>query len=303
MKFSQFAKTTVGALAALGGVALAYAFLQPRPRRWYAHPQELIAWPEPEAEARARFVPLAGGVNFRDAGGYATAAGHRVRRGKIFRSGNLAYLTAADLAQLETLGVRWVCDLRTEQEIALAPDRVPNGATYQNLPAYQKASAGEWLTTLFFRRAELDEVMAEGYVRLATQRAGIFGQALTQLADPQSAPVIFHCTAGKDRTGIVVALLLHILGVPEETILADYTMSNAHFDRILEVTQHDIKRMASVGITENETRPIMSVQAFYLRGLFNYLRGQYGSIENYLLGPAGVTDETLACLRENLVEV
>lgn len=303
MKFSQFAKTAVGALAALGGVALAYAFLQPRSRRWYAHPQELIAWPEPEAEARARFVPLAGGVNFREAGGYATAAGRRVRRGKIFRSGNLAYLTEADLAQLEALGVRWICDLRTEQEIAQAPDRVPNGATYQNLPAYQKASAGEWLTTLFFRRAELDEVMAEGYVRLATQRAGIFGQALTQLAHPHNVPAVFHCTAGKDRTGIVVALLLHVLGVPEETILADYTLSNAHFGRILEVTQHDIKRMASVGITENETRPIMSVQAFYLRGLFNYLRGQYGSIENYLRGPAGVADETLARLRENLLEV
>jgi len=302
MKFSQLIKTTLGALTVLGGVAVAYGFLQPRPRRWYAHPHNLIVWPEPEAEARARFLPLAGGINFRDAGGYATATGHRVRRGKIFRSGNLAYLTDADLAQLEALGVRWVCDLRTEQEIALAPDRVPNGALYQNLPAYQKTNAHEWLTTLFFRRAELDTVMAEGYVRLAAQRAKIFGQALTQLADPHNLPVIFHCTAGKDRTGIVVALLLHILGVPEETILADYTLSNAHFDRILEVTQHDIKRMASVGITPNETRPIMSVQAFYLRGLFHYLRGQYGSIEAYLRGPAGVTAETVARLRENLLE-
>jgi protein-tyrosine phosphatase len=108
--------------------------------------------------------------------------------------------------------------------------------------------------------------------------------------------------AGKDRTGIVVALLLHILGVPEEIILADYTLSNADFDRILEVTQHDIKRMASVGITENEMRPIMSVHVSYLRGLFQYLRGQYGSIEDYLRGPAGVSEATLARLRENLLE-
>lgn len=302
MKFSQLAKTTVGALTALGGVALAYVFLQPRARRTYAHPHELITWPEPEAEARTRFVPLTGGVNFRDAGGYVTAAGRRVRRGKIFRAGNLAHLTSDDLAYLEMVGVRWICDLRTEREVSIAPDKVPSGARYQNLPAYQKASTSEWLSTLFFRRAELDEVMAEGYVRLATQRATTFGLALTQLADPQFLPVIFHCMAGKDRTGIVVALLLHVLGVPDETIFADYTLSNADFDRIVEVTQHDIKRMASVGITENEMRPIMSVHVRYLRGLFQYLRGQYGSIENYLRGPAGVSEATLTRLRENLLE-
>ncbi|MBL8045685.1 MAG: tyrosine-protein phosphatase [Anaerolineales bacterium] len=302
MKFSQLAKTTLGALTALGGVALAYVVLQPRPRRTYAHPHELITWPEAEAEARARFLPLAGGVNFRDAGGYLTAAGRRVRRGKIYRAGNLAHLTEADLVALENLGVRWICDLRTEREIVIAPDKVPSGAVYQNLPAYQKASTREWLSTLFFRRAELDEVMAEGYVRLATQRAEIFGQALTQLADPNYLPVVFHCMAGKDRTGIVVALLLHILGVPEATILADYTLSNIDFDRILAVTQHDIKRMASIGISENEMRPIMSVHVSYLRGLFQYLRGQYGSIENYLRGPAGVSETTMARLRENLLE-
>jgi protein-tyrosine phosphatase len=144
--------------------------------------------------------------------------------------------------------------------------------------------------------------MAEGYVRLAMQRAEAFGAALTPLADMENLPVIFHCTAGKDRTGIVVALLLHILGVPEETILADYTLSNVHFEQILSVTQRDIKRMASVGITENEVRPIMSVHARYLRGLFHFLRGQYGSIENYLHGPAGVTAETMRRLRENLLE-
>lgn len=292
-----------GAATAAGLTALAYFWLTPRRRRLYPTAEALLALPEPEA-LTTRFVPLATAVNLRDIGGYPGLAGRRVRWGQVYRSGSLAALSPADVAALEALQLRWVCDLRTAREAEGAPDRLPADPTvrYEHRPAYVSAQTGERLRTLLFRRHELDAVMTEGYTRLADRRAPVFGELLHDLADPARRPALVHCTAGKDRTGIVIAFLLHLLGVSEAVILADYALTNAHYDRLLHAAREDMRRMARIGITENEARPVMTANPAYLQGLFDHLRARYGSVDAYLYGPAGVTEALTARLRAELLD-
>ncbi|MDW8325454.1 MAG: tyrosine-protein phosphatase [Anaerolineales bacterium] len=291
------------ALHALARATIALDRLSPRPRRIYPTADELLLLPEPDAIEK-RFVPLEGGVNLRDIGGYPTYDGRHVRWGRVYRSGTLSDLTDADLERLAALNLRLICDLRAAEEIERQPDRLPPtpGLVYVHLPTNAPTPLREWLHTLIFRRDALDEVVADSYIRLATTRAEALGAVLTRLAAPDALPALIHCTAGKDRTGIIIALLLHLLGVADDLILADYALSNAHYQRILRAARHDLKRTTSLGLTENEVRPAMTVNAAYLQRLFAHLRTEYGSIDRYLRNAAGLTEETLERLRTQLLE-
>lgn len=296
-------RLTRRALRALARATIALDRLAPRPRRVYPTAAELLILPEPDAVEK-RFLPLEGGVNLRDIGGYPTRDGRRVRWRQVYRSGTLADLTDADLERLAALNLRLICDLRAAAEIERQPDRLPPNPdlVYVHLPTNAPTPIRDWLHTLLFRRDALDEVVADSYLRLATTRAGALGAVLTRLAAPGSLPALIHCTAGKDRTGIVIALLLHLLGVSEDLILADYALSNAHYHRILHAARYDLKRTASLGITENEMRPAMTVNADYLRRLFAHLRAEHGSVDHYLRSAVGLTEETIERLRAHLLE-
>lgn len=291
------------ALRALARATIALDRLSPRTRRVYPTAAELLLLPEPDAIEK-RFVPLEGGVNLRDIGGYPTRDGRRVRWGRVYRSGTLSDLTDADLERLAALNLRLICDLRAAEEIERQPDRLPPtpGLAYVHLPTNAPTPLREWLHTLIFRRDALDEVVADSYIRLATTRAEALGAVLIRLAAPDALPALIHCTAGKDRTGIIIALLLHLLGVADDLVFADYALSNAHYQRILHAARHDLKRTASLGLTENEVRPAMTVNAAYLQRLFAHLRAEHGSLEHYLRNAAGLTEETIERLRAQLLE-
>ncbi len=248
-----------------------------------------------------RFVPLAGAVNLRDIGGYRTADGRRVRWGRVYRSGGLADLTADDLPALAGLGLKVVLDLRTPKEAGRYPDRLPGDVTYLNQPAYSDGNTAAWLRTLLFRRAELDEVMAENYVHLADTRAEYFGGLLRRLAEPDNQPALLHCTAGKDRTGLAIAFLLLVLGVPEDVVVADYSLSNLAYDQIMRAAREDVQRLRAIGITPEELRPVMSADPASLERLLDHLRARYGSVEAYLRDAAGVSAEVGQRLRDQLL--
>lgn len=249
-----------------------------------------------------RFLRLPGAVNLRDIGGYATRQGRRVRWGRVWRSGSLAGLPEASLAALAGLGLQEVCDLRTPHEVLRAPDRLPAGARWVHQPTYPDGRPAAWLGTLLFRRHQLDLVFRENYRRMADQRAPAFGQVLRRVAGAAGRPILIHCTAGKDRTGIAIALLLLVLGVPEETVVADYALSNLAYDAILAAAADDLRRAASVSIAPEELRPIMTADPLNLEGLLAHLQARHGSIEEYLLTAAGLTPAELADLRLHLLE-
>ncbi|MEM7799025.1 MAG: tyrosine-protein phosphatase, partial [Chloroflexota bacterium] len=177
-----------------------------------------------------RYFSLERVRNARDLGGYVTQDGRTVRWGKVFRTGTLGAATDQDLERLGEHGVKLVCDLRSNREVKELPDKVPDGTAYQRFPIHEDDPMREIFPKILFNRAELVEMMAVGYVRMADERPKAFGEILKQMADPDNLPILFHCTAGKDRAGITAALLLGLLDVPKETIIADYSLSNHAFE-------------------------------------------------------------------------
>ena len=170
--------------------------------------------------------------NFRDLGGYRAAAGRSVRWGRLYRSdslGKLAVASATDRQRFLDLGLRTVIDLRYPWEIE-ARGRVPEslGAAYHNLSiehrTYDQSALGPEVDTA--------TCLAERYAEVTLDGVAELRQALAVIAADDSGPLVFHCAAGKDRTGIVAALVLALLGVSEEDIVADFALTGLATDRL-----------------------------------------------------------------------
>jgi protein-tyrosine phosphatase len=250
--------------------------------------------------AAERILPLPGAVNFRDIGGYRTRDGRLTRWGRVYRAGALADLSEDEVAYLGRLGVRLSCDLRTPEETERQPDRLPPGATAMPRPIVGNVSRLRRVVTLYRKRHAIQEVLEAVYVVMLDQNGPIFAEVFHAAADPANLPLIVHCTAGKDRTGLAVALLLSALGVPEETVVADYTLSNYAFEVLAGRMQPEMRRLYSFGFGEVQLRPFLLAEARTMEGVLDYIRRRYGSLEWYLQ-KAGVTDETIDRARENLL--
>ena len=177
-------------------------------------------------QAPERRLPLEGASNFRDLGGYETEDGRTVRWRKVFRSGAMDRLSDGDLTQLHELGLRTICDLRHSEEQTIHPTRVAPQAppTIHSLPIRPRVAGN------YRERIEADDpdagdlardYMTEAYRCYVRDHAEAYRGLMQQLAEPANHPLVFHCAAGKDRTGFGAALILMTLGVPEETIFED----------------------------------------------------------------------------------
>src|SRR4051794_26473069 len=168
-------------------------------------------------------------MNCRDLGGYPTADGRVTRWGCVYRSDGLDQLTDADLDVLEAIGVRIVFDFRMDSEVDAAPSRLPDHPALkrQRLPIGD-AGPGESLMEMLLR-GDITEYTVEGvaeiYESILDDAAKEFGAVVAAAADPENHAVLFHCTAGKDRTGLMAMLLLGVLGVPDDVIISDYELT------------------------------------------------------------------------------
>jgi len=247
-----------------------------------------------------RVLPLALGVNFRDVGGYETAGGRAVRWGKVYRAGSLAELTDEDVDYLGWLGLRLSCDLRSPDEVAERPDRLPLGAVARHTAIAAEVGRLRRVVTLFRKRHRIQELLLDVYTVMLDQNGHIFADVIRAAADPANLPLVVHCTAGKDRTGLAVALLLLALGVPEETVIADYTLSNHAFDVLSGRMRPEMERLYAFGFGEVQVRPFLLAEARTLAGALAHLRRRYGSVEWYLLR-SGLDEATLERARETLL--
>jgi protein-tyrosine phosphatase len=180
-------------------------------------------------EPTQRLLPLVGAYNFRDLGGYPTSDGGMTRWGRLFRSDTLHELTESDLKILRDVGLRKVIDLRTATEVEETGRGLLENEpiSYLHLSVIQQPSEPE---TPPAPLADID--LADVYVHwLDTARAALV-PALCAVADPSSYPLVFHCAAGKDRTGVLAALALDIVGVDREVIVEDYVLTAGRMDLI-----------------------------------------------------------------------
>lgn len=180
--------------------------------------------------AHVRVLPLQGGRNFRDLGGYRTSDGRTVKWGLLYRSGEMHDLTPADYAYLQKLGIRTVCDFRDTRERTAEPTLWPAGQKPKVLSDDYALDIGGMMPPgdpATWTQDQVVRAMTASYPKLLDQFRGQYARMFAQLL-AGDAPLAFHCTAGKDRTGVAAALLLTALGVPRTTIVDDYLLSNQH---------------------------------------------------------------------------
>ncbi|MFE3443325.1 tyrosine-protein phosphatase [Nocardia sp. NPDC059180] len=227
-----------------------------------------------------RSLHLEGARNARDLGGYRTVDGRTVRTGLVFRTDQLDHLTPADLAELTRRNVRDVDDLRTVYERALAPDRVPAGAQANWYDVIGGAPLPDLVSSLAgggdMYRAFITAPGANAAFASVVRDVVENGQA------EDGGAVVFHCTAGKDRTGWTAAVLLTILGVDRATVTEDYLLSNEY-------------RGAAPGDLLN------GVEASWLDAAFDQAIAEYGSFDNYVRTGLGITDAEVATLKARLL--
>ena len=241
-----------------------------------------------------RDLGLASDPNLRDVGGYRTSDGQWVRMGVVYRSQALS-LSSADLATVDGLGITADYDLRTTAEIAQSPDVVPAGATYTNLNVMAGISITPTLTSAAAAEGYMQEI-EQDFVTNATARAG-FGELLTGIADSKG-PVLYHCTAGKDRTGWATAVLLTLLGVPQDTVMQDYLLSNTYYFDSAAV-QAELKAMPAAQATIYA--PLLEVRASYLQAGLAQVAAGYGSMYDYAVHGLGLSPQTISKLRAKLL--
>lgn len=217
-----------------------------------------------------RIVPLQGTVNFRDLGGYATAENRMVKRGLIYRSGDLDNLTDADLELLAGMGLKTIVDFRSREEIEAAPDRLPD--TIVNVH-YLEIDPGSIFALADVNTKTGPDLMCKLNVIFVNDTKAQYAAFFRILANAAEAPLLFHCSAGKDRTGYAAALFLAALGVDCETIFADYMLSDSYvkakYSRLLGKFP--------------ELLAVISVHREYLAAAFEEMNRAYGGVENYLV--------------------
>ncbi|GAA3302304.1 tyrosine-protein phosphatase [Streptomyces cinereospinus] len=241
-----------------------------------------------------RLIRLDGTANFRDAGGYRTTDGRWVKMGVVYRSDSLDKLTDADLAKLGRLGISVAYDLRSTSERAAAPDRLPTGTRYVVANVIGDDSP---VFTMPTTAAEAEQLMIEGErAMVSSEPAGAAYSTVFSGLVRDADGALYHCTAGKDRTGWASAALLTTLGVPRETVLADYLASN---DYRAEANAAALAAMPPAQAAVY--KPLLDVRAEYLNSGFAEVQEEYGSFTAYEKRALGLDARELRSLRAELL--
>jgi protein-tyrosine phosphatase len=247
-----------------------------------------------------RVVPLEGGINFRDLGGYETEDGRRVRWGQVYRSARLSELTDGDVARIAALGIHTVVDFRQSEDAGEYPDRLPEGVDYQHMPVFEDAPMSHRRALL--NRHRLLDAFAGVYVNHVVERgAPAFGDLIRLLADESHLPLVFHCTVGKDRTGVAAALVLRALGVPRETVVNDYLLTNHLAQVFIDEVDAQVRERNTRLIAAEQLYPLMAASPRLIGAALDHIDTRYGGVEPYLRQRAGLSDDTLDRLREVLL--
>jgi protein-tyrosine phosphatase len=228
----------------------------------------------------ARHLNLAGASNFRDLGGYVTTDGRTVRWRQIFRSNHLAHLTDDDAAVLRALGVKSAFDFRGSAERTEALCGLSD-ITVHSLPVEPTVVAALRVIAAGGTPLSADhavEVMRDSYRSYVQQNTPRFRALFAHLLEDR-APLVIHCTAGKDRTGFACALILHTLGVPDEVISEDYLLTNQYYRR---------DPNSASDLPDHVKQVLGSVQTAFLSAAFEAIDADYGSLESYLRDGIGL---------------
>jgi protein-tyrosine phosphatase len=245
------------------------------------------------SESPARHLNLQGASNFRDLGGYRTADGRIVRWRQLFRSNHLGHLTEADVAIVRALKLRSAFDFRGIEERAAAVCALAEIEVH-SLPIEPTVVAAlrAQLAAGSLSAATALDIMRESYRDYVHHNTQRFRTLFAHLLDDR-APLVIHCTAGKDRTGFACALVLHALGVPDDVISEDYLLTNRFYRR---------DPASASDLPDDVRQAIGSVEASFLTAAYDAIRADYGDLENYLKEGLALGDHERAALQARYLQ-
>jgi protein-tyrosine phosphatase len=257
-------------------------------------PERRLARHDGPMPTRERLLPLVGAYNFRDLGGYRTVDGRVTRWGVLYRSDTLHELTPADLEVLRGLGLASVIDLRTASEVEQTGRGLLQGEPirYLHLSVMQ-----EGINQSDNARSLADTELAVLYLRWLESGRNALVEALSTVADATAYPLVFHCAAGKDRTGVLAALVLDIVGVAREVIVEDYVLTATRLDLIRARQRSDPQTAKSMA----EAPHLFAVKAATMEAFLDGLHERHGGAREWALR-AGVPAAVVGALRDQLVE-
>jgi protein-tyrosine phosphatase len=250
-------------------------------------------------------------TNLRELGGYEVSGGKQIIAGHFYRSGSLAQAKEDDLAALKDMGLQIIVDLRTQQEIASEPDVLPSGCEYYNYSGIVLTETSqEGVSDNLDMRTILVSMMGQGtqlpdlseYMKKVYRDMALNSDAFRKLFDLiklyPDEPVLFHCTHGKDRTGIGAALILLSLGASQETVMEDYLVSNLYRQ---EENSRLLKSLSAYTQDEDKLqnlKKVLEVKEEYLLTFIDTVQQEYGTWQNYFESSLGLTREDLQKMKE-----
>lgn len=251
---------------------------------------------------------LQGADNFRSLKGIPTGCGRRIGDHYLLRAEQLDRLTAEDWQTLRRIGLTTVCDLRSAAERERYPSGVPDSAIAQlHLEVLGDVRADPRIAAMLADNPETQgarNMMLEVYRQLPHLLAPLL-PALFELFSTRNASVLIHCTAGKDRTGVAVMLLLHALGVAPEHIMADYVLSTRRFSQ-LEVARQQamsttVSHLVGQAVSEAAIDAVLDARPEYLNAAYAVIDAEYGGLDLYLQRFSGLSQKGLQTLRDTLL--
>lgn len=268
----------------------------------------LLALNEEALSDERRVLDLEGGRNFRDLGGYRTEDGQQVKWQTVYRSGTPANLTEADFKKLSALGIRSFCDFRANEERESEPNAyVAANSDVDYWTRDYRMDTGDLMAVLGGPDASAEKsraTMTGFYRTLAEDHAESYRAMFRQLAAGQ-VPLAFNCSAGKDRTGVAAALILTLLGVPRETVVADYALSDDVVDYRKEMAESAKKNPAYSALTQlpwETVEPLLASDPVYIEAALEAMTEKYGSVDAFIEKELQVTPAMKERIRANLLE-
>ncbi len=263
----------------------------------------------PAAERSAyRKLPMDGAHNFRDLGGYETSDGRRLKWGMLYRSDKLSDISPTDEQYMEKLGIRRIVDFRAPIEREEEPNRIAPDSSIAviNQPIAVDAAAVDHVKDRIaasdVTAAEMGQLLVDANRQMVEQFTPVYREWMQSLLNTDNYPSLFHCTAGKDRTGLAAALAMYAVGVPMETIYEDYLLTNTYTADHIERMVNLIEMGTLFKANSDAVRALFAVDRAYLGEAFKAMEEHYGSVDAYLSEGLGIGPEERQRLREILLE-